>query len=136
MIFYADDDLDDLDLFTEIVKELGRNVLTFEYGDDLMYQLENPPPVAGILFLDINMPKRSGFEILSEIRSEKKWQDLPIVMFTTSSSPENIQKSRDLGANYYIAKTYDLNKLKKSIQHALSIDWKAFNPSGTEFFCA
>jgi len=136
MIFYADDDLDDLDLFTDIVKELGSEVLTFEYGDDLMHQLENPPPAAGILFLDINMPKRSGFEILSEIRSEKKWQDLPIVMFTTSSSPENISKSRDLGANFYIAKTYDLAKLKKSIQYALTIDWKAFNPSGAEFFLA
>lgn len=136
MIFYTDDDRDDLDLFTDIVTDLGSEVLTFEYGDDLMHQLENPPPTAGILFLDINMPKRSGFEILSEIRSEKKWQDLPIVMLTTSASPENIRKSRDLGANYYIAKTADLAKLAESIQYALSIDWKIFNPSEQDFYSA
>ena len=135
MIFYADDDLDDLEVFTEIVNNLGRKVLTFSYGDDLMHQLKNPPPTAGIIFLDINMPKRSGLEILSEIRSAKHWKDLPVVMLSTSDSEETIKQSWILGANFYIRKSSEINKLAKSIKHALSIDWKLFTPTEKDFFC-
>lgn len=133
MVFYADDDIDDLEVFTEIVTDFGRKVLTFNYGDDLMHQLKNPPPSAGIIFLDINMPKRSGLEILSEIRAAELWKDLPVVMLSTSDSPETIKESRLLGANFYIRKSPQMSKLSNAIKYALSIDWKLFKPSEKEF---
>lgn len=136
MVFYADDDVDDLEFFTDIVMNFGRKVLTFGYGEDLIHQLKNPPPTAGIIFLDINMPRRSGLDILSEIRAAERWKDLPVVMLSTSDSIENIRESKLLGANFYIQKSSEMSKLTKAIKHAISIDWKSFKPSDKEFLYA
>lgn len=136
MVFYADDDGDDLEVFTDIVSGLGRKVMTFAYGDALISQLKNPPPVAGIIFLDINMPMRSGFDILEEIRAAERWRDLPVVMLSTSDNPDNVKKCMELGANFYICKSPNFKKLSQSISKALTINWQVFQPSEKEFFCA
>lgn len=136
MVFYADDDLDDLELFTDIVNGLGRVPMTFNWGDDLLHQLDNPPPKAGIVFLDINMPKLSGIEILKKIRQMPLWNSLPIVMLTTSTSKANIESCRKLGANFYVPKSGNYDALENSIKYVLSIDWQKFKPGESDFVYA
>lgn len=133
MIFYADDDTDDLDFFEQIATDLDLEVLTFQDGESLLAQLKNPPPVAGIVFLDINMPRLSGIEVLKKIRSSPAWGRLPVVMFSTSSQEEQVNRCFHAGANLYIVKSPNLESLKKSVQVALDTDWKRFTPSLTEF---
>jgi DNA-binding response OmpR family regulator len=133
MLFYADDDLDDLEFFKEAAESIGRKVVTFTAGDDLMYQLKNPPPTAAIVFLDINMPRKSGLQILEEIRASELWRNLPVVMFSTAKEQEVISKSRELGANYYLPKPKTIKELEKSIAYVLEIDWKRFEPTEKSF---
>lgn len=132
-IFYADDDVDDLDFFKEVANELKEPVSLFEEGDKLLYSLHNPPPKASIIFLDLNMPVRSGFDILREIKATPAIEDIPVIIFTTSSNPKDIELSKKLGANLYIRKPASVIALKKAITHVLAIDWKNFTASDKEF---
>ncbi|MEL1244338.1 response regulator [Flavobacterium sp. DGU11] len=132
-IFYTDDDQDDLDFFKEIVDmiDAGVIVVTQKNGNQLIDALNNPPPHPHVLFLDINMPGMTGFDILKKVRqSDKK---LPIVMFSTSGDEQTIKRSRELGASYYVPKSGVFEQLKKSIEYALGINWGSFVPTDKNF---
>ncbi|MBE9464676.1 response regulator [Dyadobacter subterraneus] len=126
-IFLVDDDEDDCLLFEDALREVcdTTELRTANDGVELMDILENKiPPTPDVIFLDLNMPKKNGLECLSEIRSEGKYKDIPVVIFSTSGEEETINKVYDQGANYYIRKPGSYPKLKMAIQHILSIDWR------------
>lgn len=132
-IFYADDDIDDLDFFKDVTSEINQSVSLFDEGDKLLYTLHNPPPKASVIFLDLNMPVKSGFDILREIKASPTIDSIPIVIFTTSINPKDVELSKKLGANLYIRKPGSVGALRKAIDYVLSIDWNDFNPSDKQF---
>lgn len=134
-IFYTDDDAEDLEFFTEVTSELGEhlNIVTQNNGKELLHDLENPPPNPHIVFLDLNMPGLSGFDVLTQLRSSDEYKNLPIVIFSTSRDEQTIEKSRKLGASFYVAKPNDFSLLKKTIQYALDINWATFKPTKENF---
>ena len=126
-ILLCDDDEDDRMFFSEAMKELKmQNVLTvFESGLELMDYLHHPETnLPHILFLDINMPCKSGLECLEEIRENSKFKDLVIAIYSTSASEEDIENTFSNGANIYIKKPSDFKKLKKTIHQVLNINWQ------------
>lgn len=137
-IFYADDDQDDLDFFMEVTDDLGQDiaVVTHSSGEEVLHALHNPPPQPVILFLDLNMPGLTGFDVLKELRSNRDFDKLPVVVFSTSSDRETINKSKELGANFYVSKSAHFPTLKKSIAHTLHIDWESFQPNAENFVYA
>jgi CheY-like chemotaxis protein len=132
-IFYADDDTDDLDFFKEVTKEMDEPVSLFDHSEQLLQTLRNPPPKASVIFLDLNMPVKSGFEVLYEIKSTPSIRHIPIIILTTSSNPTDISKCRKLGANLYIKKPTTVNALKKAVHFVLETNWEKFIPSDKEF---
>ncbi|MCF6131838.1 response regulator [Flavobacterium wongokense] len=132
-IFYADDDVDDLDFFKEALLEIDKPVCLFEEGDKLLKSLHNPPPRASVIFLDLNMPVKSGFDVLREIKASANIENVPVVIFTTSSNPADIELCKKMGANLYIRKPASVGALRKAINYVLSIDWENFNPTDKEF---
>ena len=135
VIFYADDDKDDLDTFTEVIDELNINpkLFTHDCGDKLLDALNNPPLKPSIVFIDLNMPGKNGFEVLKEIRTASNFKNIPVVVVSTSSDEKTITCSKDLGASFYITKPTNYNELKKSINHVLHIDWTTFIPDSKSF---
>ena len=67
-------------------------------------------PTPDLILLDLNMPKKDGREVLSEIKADLKLKSIPVVVLTTSSAEEDILKSYDLHANCYITKPVDLDQ--------------------------
>lgn len=132
-IFYADDDVDDLDFFKEVANDINQPVFLFQEGEKLLSQLYNPPPIASVIFLDLNMPVKSGFDVLREIKSSSAVKAIPVVILTTSINQSDIELCKNLGANLYIRKPSSISSLEKIVLHVLSIDWKNFNPSDKEF---
>ncbi|MGQ2985211.1 response regulator [Flavobacterium sp.] len=132
-IFYTDDDQEDLEFFKEIIDTIDADVslLTQSNGKELLNALHNPPPHPHLVFLDINMPGMTGYEVLKELR--RSHQKLPVVMFSTSGDHDSISKSRELGATYYLPKSGIFDQLKRSIEHALSINWGSFIPNDKNF---
>ena len=134
-IFYVDDDRDDLEVFTAIIAELDQqlSIYTLNDGDKVLHALENPPPAPSVLFLDLNMPGKDGFEVLQEIREGKGRRDLPVVIMSTSDDERIISRCYNMGASFYITKANDYIELKKSIVYALAINWNNFKPTAQEF---
>ena len=134
-IFYADDDVDDLEFFSEVAGSIddGITVSKHDSGQRLIDALHNPPPSPHIIFLDLNMPGRNGFEILQELKTTAHLKEIPVVVFSTSSDEQNINRSRQLGANFYLPKLSSYEDFKKSIEHTLTIDWNNFDTNGSSF---
>jgi two-component system, chemotaxis family, response regulator Rcp1 len=62
----------------------------------------------GLILLDLNLPRKNGFEVLQEIKGDETLKHIPVVVLTTSQSEQDIVKSYDLNANAYVTKPVDL----------------------------
>ena len=94
-IFLADDDEDDCMLFEDALREVNASteLATANDGVELMMLLgKTVPPPPDVIFLDLNMPKKNGFECLAEIRNSKQFKDIPVVIFSTTGEKEAIDK--------------------------------------------
>lgn len=123
-ILYADDDIDDRNFFKEALRALPVNtdITTVKDGEELMdYLSENEMHLPHVLFLDINMPRKNGFECLTEIKQNKKLKDIPVVMFSTSDSNEKINTLFEKGSHVYVHKPSDFVQLIQLINHALPL---------------
>lgn len=125
-ILLVDDDPDEHLLFQDALKELrGAPKLVYARdGQQLMQFLNDAKaelPV--VIFLDLNMPRMNGFECLQEIRKSSKLNRIPIVIFSTTSQSQAIDKVYEQGANYYIRKPNTFAMLKEVIERMLEIDW-------------
>ncbi|MGV3459202.1 MAG: response regulator [Flavobacterium sp.] len=134
-IIYTDDDQEDLEFFKEIVDLIDENVevTTLRNGKALLQELEERATEPNCLFLDVNMPGMNGFETLKQLRSSEKFGHVPVVMFSTSGDQVTIDKSRELGASLFVQKSGVLDNLRKSIKHALEIDWATFRSDDKNF---
>jgi DNA-binding response OmpR family regulator len=74
-----------------------------------------------VLFLDLNMPRKNGFASLGEIKRNTGLQELPVIIFSTSSELETVKKVFRDAAHYYICKPVDFSQLKKVIYEALTL---------------
>ncbi len=137
-IFYTDDDLEDLEFFREVTDSLEQDVelVTLNSGEALLEVLDNPPPKPHLVFLDINMPGLNGFDVLEKVRKTENFSKLPVIMFTTSNDEGIIERSFNLGANFFVQKSGNFPNLKKSIEHAMKIDWNTFKTTADNFVYA
>ncbi len=127
-ILLADDDPDDCFLFEKALKEIpiATHLTTVSNGEELMdYLLKNSMNLPNVLFLDLSMPRKTGYECLIEIKENKKLEAIPIIVFTTSI-PSNIGAEVELsntmvklGAQDYVRKPIDFDQLKHVIHQAL-----------------
>jgi len=132
----ADDDIDDQLILKEIIEDYSRHIKTTCLGDgkQLMDHLfkKNVPD---LLFLDLNMPLKTGIQCLSEIRSDKKLKDLPVVVFSTSRNRHDMEQCFANGAQLFYSKPWDLDVFRKLIHSILDIDWQTFKkPKDKEEF--
>lgn len=126
-IILADDDEDDRLFFTDAFDELKINtrVKTFKDGIYLMDYLNGEDiTLPNVLFLDLNMPRKSGLECLKDIKRNPKFSDIAIAIYSTSASEEDIEKTFVMGANIYIKKPSDFKTLKKVLSEVVTINWQ------------
>ena len=130
-ILLAEDDEDDYLLFKDAIGDQD-GLLHLNWvkdGEELMTVLkQDHASLPDVVFLDINMPRKNGFECLTEIRNDKRLADLPVIIFSTSSDKALVNWMYNAGANLYLCKPTDFGKLKKSIESAIAIDWKKQSP--------
>lgn len=118
-ILMADDDADDRFLLKAAFEDndVPNPLLFFEDGERLLHYLSDLPsegqPV--LIFLDLNMPKLDGREVLHTLRANKFWNSIPIIIFSTSNAPDDIRSAYQLGANSYIVKPSSYEGLKEII---------------------
>ncbi len=125
-ILLVDDDEDDREFFADALVGVNMNTQLQQLDngksclDYLMEQIENLP---NLIFLDLNMPIMNGFECLAEIRKNPKLKELPIAIYSTSSSDKDIEQTFLRGANIYIKKPSSFEDLKKSLTQVIKMNW-------------
>jgi len=73
-------------------------------------------PRPDLILLDLNLPRKDGREVLTEIKADEKLKRIPVVILTTSQAEEDILKAYHLNANCYISKPVDLDQFMKVVK--------------------
>ena len=105
-ILYAEDEMDDLYIFSEIVFSInpGIECISARNGTEALEILDNLVRLPDYIFLDINMPTMDGKACLKNLKRDHRFKSIPVIIYTTSTNKMDIDQCRQLGATDYIIK--------------------------------
>ncbi|MCW7943622.1 histidine kinase [Streptomyces hygroscopicus] len=123
-VLIVDDDIRNVFALTHVLGRVGMPVLYAENGREGIESLERNPDVELVL-MDIMMPEMDGYETISAIRRTPRWAGLPIVALTAKAMPGDREKSIARGANDYVPKPVDVDRLLTVVCALLDPDSRA-----------
>ncbi len=126
-ILLADDDEDDRLIFKEAFDAVKMKTVvnTVNDGMELMeYLTDERNTLPHILFLDLNMPCKTGMECLMEIKRNDNLKEIAIAIYSTSASEQDIEETFVKGANVYIKKPSDFTTLKNLLEEIIKMNWQ------------
>jgi CheY-like chemotaxis protein len=120
LILAVDDDVEDCELFCDAIQEIDSSIIIVKArnGEEALNALTENILLPDFIFLDINMPLMDGKACLNQIRKDKKYKDIPVVMYSTSKNEDEIRQYKALGANFLV-KPEKFGKLVKSLAFVL-----------------
>jgi CheY-like chemotaxis protein len=123
-IILAEDDVDDQNIFQIALQEVDPAIrLDFvANGKELLSLLQNFTP--DLLFLDLEMPYKNGLECLVDIRDNPLLKHLPVIVFSSTTKPSNIQTAYEMGANLFFIKPPVYQDYLSSIKAILNLNWE------------
>src|SRR5689334_2386508 len=103
-ILLIDDDSDDQEIFTWVIKSIDPLLVVDSATDGVaaLEKLKDEHYHPHLIFLDLNMPRMHGLDCLKHIREISRLNECPVIVYSTSSNPQDIAKCRIAGANDYI----------------------------------
>lgn len=128
-ILIAEDNALDLQIFREAIKQACEPVKFTEVSNGLellniLAEIETPD----LILLDLNMPSMQGEDCLKVIRGRKKYDDVPIMVYSGSSSRQEIDYCLAHGANYYVVKPNSLESLQALANDICTGEYKSVIP--------
>jgi CheY-like chemotaxis protein len=119
-IIYADDDPDDQDVMRELLPQIvpGVQLIIKESGEELLYFLNELPASAEtpvLIILDLNMPTWDGIQTLSMVKLNERFQDVPVIIFSTTSNEADRDRAFLAGAVAFVTKPSTYSELKTII---------------------
>ena len=122
-ILLIDDDLEDCAVFAEALKEAApaAGFHAINRCVQLAFALQTFKP--HLIFLDINLPVVNGFDCLKELKENADHSKIPIVMYSSSQNPKEINIAYGLGATLYFKKPTKFSELVSSLENILDMAW-------------
>ncbi|MVN86353.1 response regulator [Deinococcus sp. HMF7620] len=113
----VDDNPADLLLAQEVFEEHADQLMvtTCRSGAEALEQLRGGDPLPDAVILDVNMPGMSGFEVLHTIKEDRRLRTLPVVMLSTSSQPDDIERAYTLHASSYLVKSHSFQAFLEQV---------------------
>jgi two-component system, response regulator len=124
-ILLVDDNANDVILIKNVLEEnhFGNEIIVAEDGEEALDFLYKRGKFAGdvsdypiFILLDIKMPLMDGIEVLRIIRSDKSFNQIPVIMLTSSKEPRDLQECYNLGANSFTVKPVNINEFIKVVR--------------------
>lgn len=105
-IFLIEDDADDIELLEVSLKDnkIKYSMDVVMEGDKVQDYIVNCKKLPNIIVMDFNLPRVHGREIIKQIKSNKEFQNIPLLVLTTSTAREDIEYSYQMGADSFITK--------------------------------
>ena len=123
-IVVVDDDADDQFLIRNVFEQTNPaiEIVTLSDGDEVLPYLSTQLALPELVLLDLNMARLNGMQTLAMLRGDKRVVSLPVVIYTTSSNPQERAKALASGASDFITKPGDYTDLLKLAQR-LELEW-------------
>lgn len=122
-LLLADDDIDDCEFFKDAIDEISKpvNLTILNNGVELMEFLSSHPNHPNMIFLDLNMPRKSGMECMAEIKAIDTLSHIPIIIYSTSLDTTVMNSLYQMGAHHYIQKPAEFTHIKNVIQKTIAL---------------
>ena len=124
LLLLIEDDLDDREIFLQAALEVSNTIrcLTASDGDEGLAVLNDRLSfLPDFIFLDLNLPGENGKEVLKKIKENPSFKDIPVIIYTTTSSPDEARECISLGANSFITKPHNFADIKETISRVVIV---------------
>jgi CheY-like chemotaxis protein len=121
-----DDDIEDQEIFMDALKEVQPDIrcVCSDDGEEAVLLLaRNELAKPDLFFIDLNMPKLNGKEVLRKLKDIESLRNIPVIMFSTFYGDRDIKEFKEFGAAHYITKSTSFRELCKTLKEALSKKW-------------
>jgi DNA-binding response OmpR family regulator len=118
LVLCADDDEDILSLVSLRLRRAGFQVATAADGDEAVEIARARRPVLAVL--DVMMPKRTGYEVLAELRGDATLRGMKVILLSARVQEGDVARGMDAGADAYLAKPFKAQELVSAVQELLA----------------
>jgi CheY-like chemotaxis protein len=122
-ILLIEDDSDDIELLKDAFEQnkVSCNIDVVTEGDKAIPFLENNPERPHVIVMDFNLPKLHGKEILSQIKASKDFHNIPLMVLTTSASPDDMRYAFSMGAHKFVTKPNTMEGFNITVEAIVSM---------------
>ena len=115
----VEDDAGGMAIIGVMMRHLGINAFINTTGDDVLVMANAMPEKPDIIFLDINLPNTTGYEILAKLRNHERYKECTIVAVTAQDADTEIPKAKEAGFDSYISKPISRMRFPKQLRRIL-----------------
>lgn len=109
-------------MYEKAFKAVGFELKIATNGDEAMSTLKTMNPKSDAIIIDVMMPKKSGFDVLREIKADESLKNIPAILLTNLSGQHDIEKGLSLGATSYIVKSqYSLIEIVEKVKEITNV---------------
>ncbi len=137
-ILLVEDDQDDLDLALAALKKthLAQSIACARDGEEALdyifcrgpHSSRNPSHLPRLILLDLKMPRADGLEVLRQVKTDPRTQNIPVVMLSSSSRKQDLEACYKAGANSYLVKSVNFERFTRDVQQ-IGEYWLKLNQS-------
>ena len=122
LLFLVDDDMDDHEIFKSALAKVDGDLtlLTATNGYEALDFLSTTGTLPDYIFVDLNMPRMDGLQFLKEIKQTDTLKNIPVIIYSTSSNPVDIAKTKQLGAISFVTKPSRFSDLCSFLQSLIT----------------
>jgi CheY-like chemotaxis protein len=122
LLFLVDDDIDDHEIFKSALAKVDEDLalLTATNGYEALNLLSTASTLPDYIFVDLNMPRMGGLQFLKEIKQTDTLKNIPVIIYSTSSNPGDIAKTKQLGAISFVTKPSRFSDLCSLLQSLIT----------------
>jgi len=121
LLFLIDDDVDDHEIFKSALSQVDETIMlmTAHSGGEALQMLSSLDQLPDYIFLDLNMPRMSGIQFLSEFKKSESLRKIPVIVYSTSNHPDDRQQAIGAGADRFFTKPVRFSELCDLLQSLL-----------------